>query len=259
MKTGWHRIDNETYHASAGISSSQIKLLSDCPYKFHNRTEIKQTDAMKIGSRVHGVLLGDAPEMVAMPKLDRRTKAGKEEYAKFMAENAYSDICSQDDIDRVNAIADSVKSHTDALYLLGSRSPVYELAGYYNRDVYGLCKIKPDIRRDNMIVDVKTIGTSASPESFTRQLINLKYHLSAAYYLDIASAIDGNCDYTKFAWIVVETKPPYTCAVYYASDEMIERGRELYVSALDKLHECKNKDEWPAYETQTLHLPSWAL
>ena len=259
METGWYDIDNESYHMSKGISSTALKLMCDCPYKYKNRKAMTKTPALQLGSRVHGALLGDAPELVVVPKFDRRTKAGKLAYTEFYEQYSDTcyDFCTLEEYEVVTAMRNAVLAHSDAAALLDGG--VYEQAGYYESECYGLLKVKPDIRRDDMgmIADVKTIGTSASPDVFTRQAMNLHYHMSAAFYMDISSAI-AEPQYDKWVWIVVESKPPHTVAVYYASTEMIERGRELYVSALDKLIKCKNADEWPAYPTQMLQLPTWA-
>jgi len=84
-----------------------------------------------------------------------------------------------------------------------------------------------------------------------------QYQVQAALYVDVAEAIDGkNRD---FYWVAVEKDAPYAVAVYKASDEMLERGRQQYIKAIDLYKECAALDLWPAYsqQVQTLELPGW--
>jgi exodeoxyribonuclease VIII len=264
MNNGWHENSNDDYHAGPGISSTGLKRADDCPYKYKNEPiRKKPSPALIRGSRLHEVCLGGSKPLKVAPDINRRTKAGREEWAEFVESSAGYDVCSQDEYDEVMRMHDAIMAHTEANDLLKG---IYELSGYWNNDEYGLLKIRPDIRTPSTgtIADIKTIGGSADPLNFTRAVVNFKYHLSAAYYLDVANMIDaelgaGDKVYDKFAWIVVESAHPYTVAVYRPDPEMIEVGREIYHDALIDIARCDSTNDWPAYPSLTLTLPHWAL
>lgn len=77
-----HNLSNADYHAHPAVSSSQLKHMLRTPahFKASLETSKEPSDAMKLGSLVHTLLL--EPHLVdyeytVMPKFDRRTKQGK--------------------------------------------------------------------------------------------------------------------------------------------------------------------------------------
>jgi hypothetical protein len=130
------------------------------------------------------------------------------------------------------------------------------------RDVLSglLCKSRMDYYREDLglIVDVKTTE-DARPEAVARDIHKYGYHISAAHYLDGLQALDlpGG---QSFAWVFVEKKPPHAIGLYFASEDMIERARELHREQLSDFARCKVSGIWPAYpgEFQTIDLPAWA-
>ena len=115
---------------------------------------------------------------------------------------------------------------------------------------------QPDYRTDSYIVDLKTCY-DARPEQFCKSALAYQYQVQAALYVDVAEAIDGKK--RDFYWVAVEKDAPYAVAVYKASDEMLEHGRQQYRKAIDLYKECAALDLWPAYsqQVQTLELPGW--
>ena len=75
---------NEHYHSAPGISASGLKsIYKKSVYHFINQKPF-ESSAMALGTAVHCAML--EPEMYykefhVMPKIDRRTKAGKEQFA----------------------------------------------------------------------------------------------------------------------------------------------------------------------------------
>jgi hypothetical protein len=57
------------------------------------------------------------------------------------------------------------------------------------------------------------------------------YEVQAAYYVDVAQAIDGKK--RDFYWVAVEKDAPFAVAVYKASDAMMEYGRTQYKKAIE--------------------------
>jgi hypothetical protein len=123
-----------------------------------------------------------------------------------------------------------------------------------------LCKSRLDYYREDLgvIFDVKTTE-DARPEAVMRDIHKWGYHVSAAHYLAGLEALDLNGGQT-FAWVFVEKKAPYAIGLYFASAEMIDRGREQRRQYLSDFARCKLSGIWPSYpgEFQTIDLPSWA-
>lgn len=131
---------------------------------------------------------------------------------------------------------------------------------WQDKDTGLVCRCRPDfLRGGNIIVDIKTTA-DAEPKAFSKQIANLNYHLSAAFYLDGVTAVTGE-KYDKFIIIAVEKEPPYGVSVHLLDEGTIDAGRFLYKKALKKLKECKDKDEWQGYPDEILStaIPAWAF
>ena len=89
MKPGiYEDIPYEEYAAIPAFRSHDLTSVIKCPYSWKNRKEMVQTPALLEGRVQHTVFLEHHKfdeEFIIMPKFDRRTKAGKEEYEDFMA------------------------------------------------------------------------------------------------------------------------------------------------------------------------------
>jgi exodeoxyribonuclease VIII len=257
---------NDEYHRSPCLSSSALKLLAENPARYQweyllgNRRE--ETPALLTGTVLHSMVL--EPETVketiaVAPNVDRRTKAGKAEWAKFQAENEGKQIITQADFDLARAMADSVMSHPKARSML--EGAICERSVFWNDDETGLMAMcRPDIWRPDIgvVADLKST-VSAAPWAFRSQAVRLMYHLSAAWYLRGIHAATGERPDT-WAWIAVEKEAPHPVVVYVASDEMLAKGDELCMQALETYQRCRDADHWPAYtdDIVELELPAWA-
>jgi hypothetical protein len=109
----------------------------------------------------------------------------------------------------------------------------------------------------NIIPDLKTC-TDARPSAFAKDILNYKYHLKAAYYIDLAN--DLGLKKEVFIFVCVESKPPYAVACYQLDIEALQQGRQLYIDLLQRYIECKESGIWPAYpeSLEIISLPNWA-
>jgi len=256
----WQQLTDEAYFNEfrSYLSSTDIRRILRSPAHYKNPT-IQDSPALAFGSLVHEfVLLPDAAEARYRPKanVDGRTKEGKavRDWEASLAAQQGVKFIAEADYNAATSIATSVRTHMGATSLF--TSGVAETAGIIS-DFLGVnCRIKPDYRTDNHIVDLKTC-VDARPDPFVRSVINFSYQVQAALYVDVAETIDGKK--RDFYWVAVEKDAPYAVAVYKASDEMLEHGRQQYRKAIDLYKECAALDLWPAYsqQVQTLELPGW--
>jgi homoserine acetyltransferase len=256
----WQHLTDEAYFNEfrSYLSSTDIRRILRSPAHYKN-PKIEDSPALQFGSLVHEfVLLPDSAQARYRPKanVDGRTKEGKATRDWEAALSAQQGIkfITEADYNAAVRIASSIRTHLGAASLLAGG--VAETAGICD----GFCdvnvRIKPDYRTDSTIIDLKTT-TDARPDTFVRSVINFSYQVQAALYVDVAEAIDGKK--RDFYWVAVEKDTPFAVAVYKASDEMLEHGRQQYRKAIDLYKECAALDLFPAYsqQVQILDLPGW--
>jgi exodeoxyribonuclease VIII len=199
-----------------------------------------------------------ARSVIVCPEgIDRRTSAGKADWAAFELEAEGREIITNEEGAKLAAIRDAVRSHPAAAKALAG-SPVIEQSIFWDEDSIS-CRCRPDcVTEKGVIVDLKTTR-DASPDGFARSVAQYRYHVQAAFYSDGYKAAFGEAP-RGFVFIAVETEPPYLVAVYVASETMTSRGRIEYQTDLDTFRECLASDCWPGYSSSplTLDLPKWA-
>jgi hypothetical protein len=257
-------LSNEDYHHLKAVSPSQIKILKRSPLHYYDqflaedRVKKPPTDAMLKGTALHTAIL--EPDLwdstIAVPphSFDRRTKVGKELAAEFERESAGKIVLSPEDADEVRRMADAVRKHPAAGFLLelpGRREASYS----WTDPETGLeCKTRPDWHSldGQIVVDVKT-AQDASREAFAKSISNLDYHVQAAWNLDAQGG-------QMFLSLVVENTRPYGVAVYPASEALLSAGRRRIEAGMTLLAQCWRTNTWPGYGDQIqepIDLPGW--
>lgn len=266
MQSGTYRMTNEAYHASEGISKTGLDHIHRSPahYQAYLAEPSKETPALFFGRVVHQAILEPflfAEQVVTVPgdiaAMDKRTKAYKEAWAEFQEAAKGKTIIEPDMHADIKRMQESVWSNQTAVSILTSDPPCLFEQSVYAVDAQTgeLIKCRPDIADHGMrlLADLKTTK-DARPEPFSRDAYSFRYHVQAAYYLDI-------CGYDYFTFIAVEKEPPYAVMVYEADYDFIEAGRAAYRRDLDLYHKCRMSGIWPAYqdELHQLSLPRWAI
>ncbi len=264
-------IDNDAYHAGPGVSKSHFDSISPmnkgCPLKYwykhvrEDREPSAPTPNMIAGTAMHTLVL--EPDdfdvlYVKEPKIDRRTKAGKEEAAAFEQEHQGKILLTTDQIEKVKGMAGAINRHATAAPLL--RAGEAEASYYAIDEGTGLLiKSRPDFVTDdgNIMVDLKST-VDASPEGFARSIVNFRYFMQPAWYGDVMRAA-GYTAPKHFVFIAVEKEPPYAVGVYYATPEIFDIGREQSRYDLDLIAQCHKAGEWPDYavKAKPIELPAW--
>lgn len=252
-------ISNADYHADPAVSASHLKEAMRSPYHYWaryldpNRKPVEPTAAMRLGSLVHTAVL-EPDELLQRYAVagDRRTKAGKEQAERMVAEGL--EAVSESDMALALGMAASVRNHPAAAALL-SQGKAEQSFWWNDLSTGQRCKCRPDWYQGSTIVDLKTCQ-DASPSAFASSVAKFGYHIQAAHYL---AGLHGA---ERFLFIAVEKEPPYAVAVYELDQASMAVGRDLRNNALDVIATCKAADLWPGYgdtSVQTLSLPSWAL
>lgn len=262
-ETGIFKMPDVDYFASSGVSNSSLNNMSksEAHYKHNLTNPMESTPAMVFGSLFHCEVLETAEvedRYIVAPKIDKRTKVGKAEYAQFSIEAEGKIIVSADDMVKSKEMHQSLLNHPVACDLIGRSGENEQAIFSEDKDTGILKRGKLDriCQNTNMIIDLKS-SADASPQGFQKSVFNYNYHCQSAYYLDLAT--EQGLDIEKMIFVVVEKTAPFNVAVYELCPYSLEIGRRTYKDNLNKLANCEMSDTWAGYssEIETIETPNW--
>lgn len=260
FEDGLYNISNEEYHSAEGFSRSQLMSLSKSPYHFwyehlSGLTEKKaSTDAMILGNAVHTLLLQPDlfnDEYIVMPPMDRRTTAGKEIYAAFMAESQGKIILTAEQNDKAFAIRDGVQEHK-IFHELTNKAQFEQSIFWTDKETGIQFKARPDIWSSRMIVDLKTTK-DANVNRFKYDALSKGYYLQAGMMFEACKALDK--PFKLFVTLAIEKDAPYVPVAFTMREEALDFGIEQFNNYKRQLKECLDSGKWPGYAIQELGLP----
>lgn len=255
IQYGIHRdVPFEEYQSWEAVSKHQLDLIARSPKHYMTAKENppETTPAMHFGTAAHAWILEPetAPNHVAVaPRADRRTKAGKEAWAEFEMMHAGKTLVSEQDARDIARMAAAVQDHPIASKLLREASHI-ECSALHAHAMGVDVRCRPDMISGNVIVDLKT-AVDASQAHFASSMHKYRYHVQAAFYLDIMQALDIVDLNAQFVFMVVEKKPPYGVAMYAVQPEDIDRGRLQYERDMRRYKYGLETGQWPGY-TETI-------
>lgn len=250
---------SEIYHAHDSISNGGLKLISRSPAHFKYGAKPEATRAMVIGSALHMAIL--EPELYRQNYIRLYDAENRvcSEYKEAKKEFGEDRVLVKNECIKIERIAASLfKSFCSELSDAGDT----ELSGFSTDPETGvICRHRFDkLMKNNVGLDIKTT-VDARPEAFSKSIQSYGYHMQAAFYSDQFEWITGE-KLNGFLFLVVETSAPYACKMYRLGNESIEIGRAIYRKCLNKYAECRNANEWPAYdniEIDEIGIPAWAV
>ena len=258
----YYDMENEAYHRSAGISKSGLALFAANPEKYYWRYVLGNREPSKpqyaIGSAFHTATLEpnkfDAHYVVGSD-VNKNTNIWK----AFVASNSDRTILGKDDYDTVMAMAERVRKHPIAGNLISE--------GYAEASVFAtdpetgeLVKVRPDWVTEDIICDLKST-TDASPSKFFRDMFSYTYYMQAGMYPEVFNMLGAGPRINDFVFICVEKEPPYSIAVYRASEQDREIGLQSFRRNLRRFSIHKKANSWPSYNDDKVvdtELPAWA-
>jgi hypothetical protein len=265
---GVYTMPEADYHADpvpgGSLSCSGAKKLLACPARFAYDREHPPapTAAMELGTAAHRLVLGAGAELVVIDADDWRTKAAKEAAAAAREAGAVPLLTAEHA--QVQAMAAALREHPVAAALFDpdrgdpeqSLFWVDDRTGVWLRSRLDWLPRQPAGRL--IIGDYKT-AVSASPDGFSRAVLNFSYHQQAAFYTDGAAALGLDGD-PAFLFVVQEKTPPYLVAVYELDALATEAGRARNRRAAEMFRDCTEAGIWPGYsaEVEPISLPPWA-
>jgi len=263
-ENGVHSISNNDYHASEGISRSQLLTLSRTPAHYHhkylnpNYVQPPTPTAFLLGSLVHTMVLEPLlihNEYAVYPEgTDRRTKAGKEQYEYFISSNQGKEIVSPDMYYQANAMRDSVWNDDTAKALV-TDAEIEKSIYFQDTNTKIQMKARPDLMLGSMGIDLKTT-VDGSPRAFQNSASSYGYYHQAAFCHKAMASI--GIEMESFIFICVEKTAPYCVSIHELDAEAIGYGIEMVDDLMLQLKSCIDTDRWPSYPLQTLTVPGYA-
>lgn len=250
----------QEYRAADGVNKSTLWNLRKSPahYKYFLENQREDTAAFAFGRAVHAAILTPSAfkkDFAVIPEgIDRRTKAGKEEYQAFLDASAGKEILTAQDAETVKAIVKAFKKNKDAVQLL--KGTKREKPLFWTDDNGILCKCRIDAYKTGLIVDLKT-AQDAETETFTKESLRYGYDVQAAHYLD-AYQHKESAIRPDWYFIVIEKTEPYAINILRADIGFLDYGFIRRQELIEKLKACQEEKSFPDYGVNELCLPAWA-
>ena len=223
-------------------------------YKYLVDNPEEPTEALTFGIAAHKFILEPETffnEYIAAPKIDRRTKAGKEAYAELLASGKI--VISESDMDTIRKMDEAIRANKTAYALLktGEHEVTFEWSETTTNEP---CKCRVDClteyEGEKYIVDYKTT-TSCEDGAFERSCRYYGYKLQSAMYTD--GVFNTEFESRRFAFVAQEKKPPFAVRVYFCDQGFIDEGMETFRDLIGIYHRCRLVDDWPGYENKEIY------
>lgn len=256
------------YNQAEGVRRSDLWRMSESPEKFKWFLEHppEQTPALMFGSAVHKLLLepdGFSDEFAVAPNVDRRTKAGKEEWERFLSGNEGKTIISQDDARTASEMVAKAMTVPMVRTLLSGK---HEQAFFWiDPDTELTCKVRVDMLAEIdgkvVIADYKT-AQNAKTEIFNQSVFKHGYHLQSYMY---SEAVMKNLKLSyrpDFYFIAQEKTGPYSVNIIQATEEVVLSGMDCFREYMGMLKMCRDTGYYWGYngpysEVNETFLPGW--
>ena len=248
-------LSNADYHADPSISKSGLDLINKSPLHYWDRylnedkPKYVPNEAFNVGSLLHNMILEpeqfDEEFIVTPADLNRRTKAGREEYQALLDTGKI--VITQDDYKLCQRMTSAISQHRKASRYLAT-SGHSELSLFWKDKDTGVdCRCRPDfMTEDGYIVDLKT-SLTASQRGFSRKAIwDFRYHVQAAFYTEGYLACYGELP-KGFIFVAVEKTSPFSIGVFNVPVDTYKAGEELVRKNLATYKWCLDNNVWPSY------------
>jgi hypothetical protein len=250
------------YYENPAVNKSTLWEMRKSPLHYWHLmhdTPREDTKAFAFGRAVHASILTPTAykrDYAVMPDgIDKRTKAGKEEYEKFCADAEGREIISAADADIIRKMTGSFRKTPAAMRIM-KRTRREKPLFWTDQETGVDCKCRIDALNDDVVIDFKT-AADASTKTFSREALRYGYDLQAAMYLEAARA--NGYHPKKFVFIVQEKSAPYLINIIHAGEAFIDRGLWIMRDLLGKYKTCRDTDTWPGYGENELILNEWEV
>jgi len=218
--------DDDTYFKDfMYATSSMTKTLSNgstYDLEYYLNTESKETESLLVGSAFHCYILEPDEfnkRYVYAPKIDKRTKIGKQMYAEYLETIGDRKPIPEHYESIFSIIEQRLIENKNSKKLLKECTDYENL--YFWKDLKtGLkCKGKVDGVGKDYIIDLKTTSKGVDVNSFKEFLKSWNLAHQAAFYCN-------GTQINTFYFIMCQLKAPFNVAVYKISDKVMKEGQK---------------------------------
>lgn len=213
------------------------------------------TPAMEFGRALHIAILEPQHfdrEVMTIPKLDKRTKAGKAAWTNFQRMSEGRIIMDPEALERTKSFAHSIMAHKMGRTLFESPGR-NEVSIVWTDPVTGLkCKARLDRVTGwdsySVIADLKSCQ-DVEKYAFQRTIGKLSYDIQGGFSLmglDVLRPIpSGSSGQRVFVWLAVESEGPWEVGVYEMVSEAVLHAQQRIRRMLKAIKVCKETGVWP--------------
>lgn len=246
------------YRQMSGLSKHELDNFSVAPlyYKHKKSQEWKPSRSMEMGTLIHSYILEGQRDWAVGPTVDKRTKAGKEEWQAFCEDNIGKVIITQDEESVIMGCANACTPLFKNIESDFTQN--VETSVFWVRDGVQ-CKGRPDLIGDVngefSIIDLKTTNDI---RSFDSKFFSFRYDVQAAWYqygVQQAMKLDKA---PAFWFLVVDTEAPHLAQLVRASYELLDQANDKIEEEIAYFKRCEELDQWPSLpETRLIFPRSW--
>lgn len=263
-------LDEQIYHRQPGLSSTGAKKILKSPahLKHYLSEPEAPKDAFDVGSAVHSKVLGVGAQVTVYPDgngperfeydgaemdnvLSKTGTTGTNAARAFEAEARSNGLIPVKRVQArvVNLMAESILANQTARDLFESGQP--EVSMFVDDTTTGIpLRGRLDYLKLREVVDLKTTGTDASEDTFSRDVFKLGYHVQFGLYEHIYETITGG-PMPQWFWVVVESSAPYLTNIHIAGREERIMGQRDARKAIDRYAKALETGIWSGYENST--------
>lgn len=246
-------MSQKEYREAEGISRSELFKISRSPMHFKCALENPEdSPSLAFGRALHKYVLEKEDfrnDFIILPEINRRTKAGKEEYERYQIEafNSEKELVSRNDMTVITAMREAVMAHPMAKALLDGE---HEKDFFWTDTETGeKCKCRPDCLTEynggKYIVDYKSTD-SCEDGHFERSCRKYGYKFQAGMYTE--GVFQNTLEQYGFVFVAQEKNQPYAVRVYFCTPEFVAQGYDQFRELIGIYHDCKETGNWYGYE-----------
>lgn len=268
MTPGYHRISAERYHADPcvvpSLSSSIAKILlresARKAWFSHPRLNPdhseKEDDKFDLGSTAHAVLLEDDASNVvvidpeAYPSKTGSIPAGWTNKAIRAARDAAR---SSGKVPLLKSVYADVQNMVQIANDFIAKSEIVEFWKGGESELTAICeedgvwlraRLDRVTQTRRFIMDYKTTE-DVSPETFSRQITRMGYHIQEAFYRRVARNLGAIGP--RFVFIAQSCEAPYECSLHACDPSLQEIADAEVERAIHLWRVCSKSKFWPSY------------
>jgi len=246
------------YRQRPGLSKHELDAFSVAPayYQWKKTQKWKPSRQMELGTLVHSHALEGVVDYALGPVVDRRTKAGKEEWELFCQENLGKMILTAEEHAAVTGAVDAVRPFIEAVGDCDIMNVATEASMFWKRNGVE-CKGRPDLigSLDGKRLRIFDIKTTTGIQWFDSKFFSLRYDVQAAWYAYGLKECLGLDEEPNFCFLVVDMEAPHLTQFVFPASEVLAQANEKICSELDLYKDCIENDSWPGLPSTRIILP----